>query len=70
MCQTSHSDSIYSGTSISQTSKETKNIRVIENLSYRNTFFLLVYQLNLHQAYVLYQEKHGEDLPAFCLQNI
>jgi hypothetical protein len=47
-----------------------KNIRFIENSSYRNTFFLLVFQLNLHQAYVLQQEKHGEDLPVFCLQNI
>jgi hypothetical protein len=37
-----------------------KNIRVIENLSYRNTFFLLIFQLNLHQAYVVKQEKHGE----------
>jgi hypothetical protein len=47
-----------------------KNIRVIENSSYRNTFFLLIFQLNLHQAHVLEQEKHGEDLPDFCLQNI
>jgi hypothetical protein len=44
----------YSGTSISRTSRETKkNIRVIENSSCRNTFFLLIFQLNLHQAYVL-----------------
>jgi hypothetical protein len=51
--------SIYSGTSISRTSKETKNIRVIEKLSYRNTFFLLTFQLNLHQTYVLLQDKHS-----------
>jgi hypothetical protein len=38
----------YSGTSISLTSRETKKYS-----SYRNTFFLLVFQLNLHQAYVL-----------------
>jgi hypothetical protein len=30
-----------------------KNIRVIENSSKINTFFLLVFKLNLHQAYVL-----------------
>jgi hypothetical protein len=45
----------YSGTSISRTSRETKKY-----LSYRSTFFLLIFQLNLHQAYVLQQEKHGE----------
>jgi hypothetical protein len=49
----------YSGTSISQTSRETKKIRFIENSSYRNTFFLLIFQLNLHQACVLLQEKHS-----------
>jgi hypothetical protein len=43
----------YSGTSTSRTSRETKNIRVIENSSYRNTFFLFIFQLNLHQANVL-----------------
>jgi hypothetical protein len=32
----------------------------MENSSYRNTFFLLIFQLNLHQAYVLNREKHGE----------
>jgi hypothetical protein len=47
-----------------------KNIRVVENSSYRNTFFLLVFQLNLHQACVFWKEEHGEDLPDFCLQNI
>jgi hypothetical protein len=55
----------YSGTSISRTSRETKNIRVIENSSHRNTFFLLIFQLNLHQACVLYQEKHGEGSSGF-----
>jgi hypothetical protein len=33
--------------------------------SYRNTFFLLIFQLNLHQAYVLQQEKHGEGSSGF-----
>jgi hypothetical protein len=39
----------YSGTSISRTSRETKK----KYSSKRNTFFLLIFQLNLHQAYVL-----------------
>jgi hypothetical protein len=33
--------------------------------SYRNTFFLLIFQLNFHQAYVLKQEKHGEGFSDF-----
>jgi hypothetical protein len=52
---------MYSGTSISRTSRETKK----KYSSYRNTFFLLIFQLNLHQAYVLWQEKHGEGSSGF-----
>jgi hypothetical protein len=40
--------SLYSGTSISRNSWETKKYS-----SYGNTFFLLIFQFNLHQAHIL-----------------